>query len=86
MRWCLRMHVDGVVTDDPERFRPVREHWNGHDEDGDDQITWLQRFEVLVVVVIVFVLGRLFRLKHRAGVEGFANDTSKHGDFWSTEP
>src|SRR5436190_19956656 len=88
MRWCLRRHVDGVVTDDPERFRRVCEEWNDHggDGDGEDKITWRQRFEVLVVVAMIFVFSKLFLLKYRAGVEEFAIDTPKHGDLWTTEP
>jgi phosphatidylglycerol phospholipase C len=83
MRWCLRRCVDGVVTDDPDRFQRICEEWNDDDEDvnGSDEITWRQRLQVLIAVVLVFVFARLFRLKYRAGVERFAEETPDQDDL-----
>ena len=59
MRWCIREGIDGVITDDPTRFKEVKEEWMaGRREVGIKVTTYL--FGILVWFLSV-VMGSIFR-------------------------
>jgi phosphatidylglycerol phospholipase C len=71
MRWSIRKEVDGVITDNPARFKQICDEWDDED-DREDGITLSQRLLLWWIALVVLCFGSLFRLRHRAGVERFA--------------
>ncbi|PGG97784.1 hypothetical protein AJ79_09082 [Helicocarpus griseus UAMH5409] len=94
MRWSTRNEVDGVITDDPELFQGVCDEWEGNrlgyagDTDGalnkDDKITILQRINVLMAAVVMFMLGGVFSIAHPVDLKAFtakpSNDNVGSGE------
>ena len=46
MRWCIRKGVDGVITDDPERFVAVRREWSEASGNG---LVWKDYVQVALL-------------------------------------
>ncbi|ODH45779.1 hypothetical protein GX48_08144 [Paracoccidioides brasiliensis] len=93
MRWSVRNEVDGVITDNPELSRKIsdgcegdRLHYGGYissfHDSGDDGITVLQRVNVLVAAVILFVLGGVFAIVHPVDLKEFAEEPYEEYDRW----
>lgn len=62
MRWCIKHDLDGVITDDPQRFLRVCDEW----ENGKRDIT-LGRKEIFLILwlhMMVLVFGAVFRWKY----------------------
>lgn len=81
MRWGIRQGVQGIITDDPALYGRVREAWeaenNGKDKDGVvvnpelvvDELSFRQRVQVWLVVVIVVLFGWILKRKYHVGVK-----------------
>ena len=68
MRWCVNKGVDGVITDDPERFHRVCGEWvMGRRE---VRLVWGTWAAVLWFNVMVAIFGRVFWWKYPARVKG----------------
>lgn len=63
MRWLIEHCVDGVITDDPEKFSEAREAW----EKGQRQVNVHLRSWIFIVWVWVLttIVGQWFKLLHR---------------------
>ncbi|KAJ5769761.1 uncharacterized protein N7511_001812 [Penicillium nucicola] len=71
MRWCIRHKIDGVISDEPGRFRQVCAEWEKEQSGGLglpdpklDRITLRQRVEMYAVTVYVVVFGWLVKRKY----------------------
>ncbi|KAK2807263.1 hypothetical protein FQN50_005551 [Emmonsiellopsis sp. PD_5] len=93
MRCSVRNEVDGVVTDDPAKFQRVcgeREadrlryggYAGGSAGDDDDGITVLQRINVLMSAVVMFLLGGVFAIIHPADLKEFTSESYEGCDEW----
>ncbi|CAI7594621.1 unnamed protein product [Penicillium glandicola] len=76
MRWCIRHEIDGVISDEPGRFRQVCEGWEkehsgvlGVPDPSLDRITLKQRTEILVTALYVICFGWLLKRLYLAPVE-----------------
>jgi hypothetical protein len=68
MRWWIRKGVDGVITDDPEEFKRIRDSWDGKtllQGDDDDGISFRQYVELVIIAVVVLLFGWIYRRRHR---------------------
>jgi phosphatidylglycerol phospholipase C len=70
MRWSIHREVDGVITDDPKKFKEVCDDWD--DTMPEEPVTWRQYLMTLWIYVLVSIFGTLFRIKYREGVEEFS--------------
>ncbi|OQD98572.1 hypothetical protein PENVUL_c071G05897 [Penicillium vulpinum] len=84
MRWCIRHEIDGVISDEPGRFRQVCEGWEkehagilGVPNPGLDRITLTQRVEIIVVALYVICFGWILKRVYLAPVETFEERKSK---------
>ena len=62
MRWSIKHQLDGVITDDPQRFQEVCDEW----EQGKRTIT-LDRRQLLLILwlhLMVMIFSVLFRWKY----------------------
>ncbi|KAK2789710.1 hypothetical protein FQN53_001467 [Emmonsiellopsis sp. PD_33] len=88
MRCSVRNEVDGVVTDDPTKFQRVSGEWEAarlrYDglADEDDGITVLQRINVLMSAVVMFLLGGVFAIIHPADLKEFTKEPYEGYDEW----
>jgi phosphatidylglycerol phospholipase C len=81
MRWGIRHGVQGIITDDPALYGRVREAWeaekSGQGKDGVvvnqqlvvDELSFGQRMQIWLVVVIVVLFGWILKRKYHVGVE-----------------
>ena len=68
MRWCVNKGVDGVITDDPKRFREVCAEWvGGRREVRLVRQTWMQ---VLWFNFMVTAFGWIFWWKYPVKIRG----------------
>jgi phosphatidylglycerol phospholipase C len=70
MRWSIRKEVDGVITDDPKKFKDVCDDWD--EDEADEMMTWRQFFFILWIQLLVAIFGSMFRLKYREGVSSYS--------------
>lgn len=77
MRWAIRHEVDGVITDEPARFRQVCEEWEKeqrneagafHDPQL-DRLTVGERLRIMAVAVYLLLFGWFLKLKYLPSVE-----------------
>ena len=68
MRWSINKGVDGVITDDPKRFREVSNAWM----EGRRRavIHWKLWVELVWIQLMVIVFGGIFHWKMRAKAKG----------------
>ena len=68
MRWCISQGLDGVITDDPDKYEKVCEEWRtGHREIKFPWWTWL---DILWLhIMVTFIFGPMFRWKFREPVD-----------------
>ncbi|MCJ1390577.1 hypothetical protein MMC18_003437 [Xylographa bjoerkii] len=68
MRWSISKGVDGVITDDPKRFREVSDAWMGGRRKV--VIRWKTWVELVWIQLMVIVFGGIFHWKMRAKGQG----------------
>lgn len=69
MRWSIARGVDGVITDDPERFGRVCKEWEGGRREV--RVGWRVWVQVAWIWVLVGVFGAVFWWRYgRGGKEG----------------
>lgn len=68
MRWCIRHDIDGVISDEPGRFRQVCEGWEkersgvlGIPNPNLDRITLRQRIEIIAATLYVICFGWILK-------------------------
>jgi hypothetical protein len=68
MRWCIRHDIDGVISDEPGRFRQVCEGWEkersgvlGVPNPNLDRITLRQRIEIIAAALYVICFGWILK-------------------------
>jgi phosphatidylglycerol phospholipase C len=81
MRWSIAQGIDGVITDDPVRFRRVCDDWNaavgptggvdGEDEKVVVRISWRRWLYAIWWWLVVFLYGILFRYRFPETVDQF---------------
>jgi len=88
MRWWIRKGVDGVITDDPEEFKRIRDSWDGKKllQGDDDRISFRQYVELVIIAVVVLLFGWIYRRRHRKrpplpAVEGQSADSGLDAVF-----
>ncbi|CAG8890302.1 unnamed protein product [Penicillium egyptiacum] len=76
MRWCIRHEIDGVISDEPGRFRQVCEGWEkehtgvlGVPNPNLDRITLRQRIEIIAVALYVICFGWIMKRMYLTPVE-----------------
>ena len=77
MRWGIRHQVDGIITDDPALYKQIREEWEKEHREGSpasqdpasDQLSFPQRFQILLTTFFVVVFGWYLRRKYHLTVE-----------------
>ncbi|KAJ5502811.1 Glycerophosphoryl diester phosphodiesterase [Penicillium fimorum] len=76
MRWCIRHEIDGVISDEPGRFRLVCEGWEkenngvlGTPNPNLDRIPLRQRIEIIAVTLYVICFGWILKRMYLAPVE-----------------
>jgi Glycerophosphoryl diester phosphodiesterase len=76
MRWCIRHEVDGVISDEPGRFRQVCEGWEkehtgvlGVPNPNLDRIPLRQRVEIIAVALYVICFGWILKRMYLTPVE-----------------
>ncbi|OQE42318.1 hypothetical protein PENCOP_c004G03985 [Penicillium coprophilum] len=76
MRWCIRHEIDGVISDEPGRFRQVCEGWEkehtgvlGIPNPNLDRIPLGQRIEIIAVALYVICFGWILKRIYLAPVE-----------------
>lgn len=76
MRWCIRHEIDGVISDEPGRFRQVCEGWEkehtgvlGVPNPNLDRIPLRQRIEIIVVTLYVICFGWILKRMYLTPVE-----------------
>ncbi|KAJ9490619.1 hypothetical protein VN97_g2625 [Penicillium thymicola] len=76
MRWCIRHEIDGVISDEPGRFRQVCEGWEkehagvlGVPNPNLDRIPLRQRIEIIAVALYVICFGWILKRMYLTPVE-----------------
>ncbi|KAJ6124542.1 hypothetical protein N7471_011859 [Penicillium samsonianum] len=76
MRWCIRHEIDGVISDEPGRFRQVCEGWEKEHKGvlsvpnpNLDRITFRQRIQIIAVALYVICFGWILKRKYLTPVE-----------------
>ncbi|KAI3174374.1 hypothetical protein DTO046C5_2806 [Penicillium roqueforti] len=76
MRWCIRHEIDGVISDEPGRFRQVCDGWEkehsgvlGVPNPSLDRITVRQRMEIIAVALYVICFGWIMKRVYLYPVE-----------------
>ncbi|KAJ5411653.1 uncharacterized protein N7487_006012 [Penicillium crustosum] len=76
MRWCIRHEIDGVISDEPGRFRQVCEGWKkehtgvlGVPNPNLDRIPLRQRIEITLVTLYVICFGWILKRMYLTPVE-----------------
>lgn len=67
MRWSIRKHVDGVITDDPKRFLEICDDYDEHQ--GLDPLPWRNSLNLLRIHFFVLVFGFMFRWRHGSKID-----------------
>lgn len=62
MRWCVRKELDGVVTDDPQKFMEVREEFETG-KVGSETWTWKEYMLITRINLLVFMFSWVFMWK-----------------------
>lgn len=76
MRWCIRHEIDGVISDEPGRFRQVCEGWEKEHagvlvvpNPNLDRIPLRQRIEIIAVALYVICFGWILKRMYLTPVE-----------------
>ncbi|EKV05463.1 Glycerophosphoryl diester phosphodiesterase family protein [Penicillium digitatum PHI26] len=76
MRWCIRHGIDGVISDEPGRFRQVCEGWEkehtgvlGAPNPELDRIPLRQRIQIIAVALYVICFGWILKRMYLTPVE-----------------
>ncbi|KAJ5207483.1 Glycerophosphoryl diester phosphodiesterase [Penicillium cf. griseofulvum] len=84
MRWCIRHEIDGVISDEPGRFRQVCEGWEkehsgvlGGLNPNLDRIPLRQRIEIIAVALYVIWFGWILKRMDLTPVERLAIEERK---------
>ncbi|KAI1613289.1 glycerophosphoryl diester phosphodiesterase [Exophiala viscosa] len=73
MRWCVRKELDGVITDDPKRFKQICDEWNDERAKLARMTLW-QSLYTLWVWVLITIFSVPFRRKFPETTEQFIRD------------
>lgn len=77
MRLCVRNNLDGVITDDPAKFKQVCDRWEDDDE-VHETVGVLQRLQLYLFAFVVIMLNPLFKRRFPAtGAESFVPASSR---------
>ncbi|KAM0796516.1 PLC-like phosphodiesterase [Usnea florida] len=68
MRWCINKQVDGVLTDDPERFLEVCDEWEHGKREVN--ISWREWMMIAWINLMVLIFGTIFWWKYRGTGQG----------------
>lgn len=87
MRWSIRHGVDGVITDEPGRFRSIGEEWEKEQraEPGDlihresDRLSITQRLTIWAVAMYILLFGWFLKRKYFPAVERVQFEERKIG-------
>ncbi|KAI9892030.1 MAG: hypothetical protein M1814_002225 [Vezdaea aestivalis] len=66
MKWSIRKHVDGVITDDPEKFRKVVKNYS---ETEELSISWSSTVDAYRINFFVVLFGWFFHMRHGTRVQ-----------------
>lgn len=76
MRWCIRHEIDGVISDEPGRFRQVCKGWEkehtgvlGVPNPNLDRIPLKQRIEITLVTLYVICFGWILKRMYLTPLE-----------------
>ena len=61
MRWCLRKELDGVITDDPERFLEECDKWEKQGRPSSEIYTVRSLLDLVKINIIAFIFSIVFR-------------------------
>lgn len=78
MRWSIARGVDGVITDDPERFGRVCEEWEGGGREV--KVGWRVWAQVGWIWVLVGVFGAVFWWRYGRGGRGGKERGEREGE------
>ena len=67
MRWGIQEGLDGVVTDDPERFLRVEEDWESGGEGRVVRMSWKDLGLTMWINLMVLIFGVIFRWRYPDG-------------------
>ncbi|KAJ6119174.1 hypothetical protein N7523_003454 [Penicillium sp. IBT 18751x] len=77
MRWAIRHGVDGVITDEPSRFKQICEEWEKEERNETgalqttelDQLTVGERLRILALTMFLVLFGWFLKRKYFPSVE-----------------
>lgn len=64
MRWGIRHHLDGVITDDPKTFLKVCEDWDPARDSEEPPMHWSELMVTVWVNMMAALFGMFFALRH----------------------
>ena len=70
MKWCIQRHVDGVITDDPKKFKKICDEWNDYEPEA--RLSLGQWLYTVWLYIVVFFFTFMFRYKFPETVGQFA--------------
>ena len=77
MKWSIHKDVDGVITDDIEKFREICDDWN--EDERMIELSFAQWLYTIWLYLVVLAFGVLFRLRFPETVDEFWKGKSPRG-------
>lgn len=62
MDWCIRRNLDGVITDEPEKFLQYRKHFDINAKPA--QFDWQTIMNFVRINIFAYLFGLLFWKRH----------------------
>jgi glycerophosphoryl diester phosphodiesterase len=75
MKWSIQKEVDGVITDDTQKFMEVCDDWT--DNEAVVRVSFLQWLYTFWLYIVVMVFGLIFRYRFPETVEDFMRSSSR---------
>ncbi|EXJ77197.1 hypothetical protein A1O3_10355 [Capronia epimyces CBS 606.96] len=82
MKWTIQHNVDGVITDDPKKFKRLCDEWNEREPEA--KITWMQLLSTLWLWALILIFAVPFRRKFPETVEQFIQNKELRAKAAST--
>jgi phosphatidylglycerol phospholipase C len=73
MKWSIQHQVDGVITDDPKKFKRICDEWDEREPPA--RPSWIQWLYIFWVWTLIGVFSMPFRRKFPETVEQFIRST-----------